>query len=123
MKRIPEATEIELTDAERRELETLSRSGKSEARMQLRSRIVLMAVGSGKESRSAVEFWLSQRGSCIVITPQPANSYMGASPTESVVSVDRYASGGPARGVRSRLLWEECDTRHLVRSFGIAVPR
>jgi hypothetical protein len=44
MRRIPEATVITLTGAERQVLEGLSRSGKSEVRMQLRSRIVLMAA-------------------------------------------------------------------------------
>ena len=44
MRRIPEATEITLTEAERQVLEGLNRSGKAEARMQLRSRIVLMAA-------------------------------------------------------------------------------
>jgi len=44
MRRIPEATNITLTDAERQVLEGLNRSGKTEARMQLRSHIVLMAA-------------------------------------------------------------------------------
>ena len=44
MRHIPKATAISLTGAERQELEALSRSGKTEARMQLRSRIVLMAA-------------------------------------------------------------------------------
>jgi hypothetical protein len=54
MKRIPKATEIELNDAERRELETLSRSDKSEARLELRSRILLMAAeGAATRNQSA----------------------------------------------------------------------
>jgi DNA-binding CsgD family transcriptional regulator len=40
----PQGTEITLSEAERQALEALSRSGKAEARMQLRSRIVLMAA-------------------------------------------------------------------------------
>jgi transposase len=43
MKTIPEATAITLTAEERRELEGLSRSTKTEARMQIRSRVVLLA--------------------------------------------------------------------------------
>lgn len=44
MRTIPKATEITLTVEERVELEAFSRSGKSEARMRLRSRIVLLAA-------------------------------------------------------------------------------
>ena len=44
MRHIPDATTITLTDKERQALEALNRSGKTEARMQLRSRIVLMAA-------------------------------------------------------------------------------
>lgn len=50
MKTIPCATAITLTNAERAVLEALSRSTKSEARMQLRARIVLLAA-DGKPSR------------------------------------------------------------------------
>lgn len=44
MQQIPAAIEIRLTAGEREELEALWRSGKSEARMQLRAGIVLMAA-------------------------------------------------------------------------------
>lgn len=50
MKLIPCATPITLTDEERAGLEGLSRSGKSEARMRLRARIVLLAA-AGTPSR------------------------------------------------------------------------
>jgi transposase len=50
MKTIPCATAIRLTNAERAVLEALSRSTKSEARMQLRARIVLLAA-DGRPSR------------------------------------------------------------------------
>ena len=50
MKTIPCATAITLTNAERAVLEALSRSTKSEARMQLRARIVLLAA-DGRPSR------------------------------------------------------------------------
>jgi transposase len=43
MSGIPEATEINLTEAERRELASLARSTKAEHRMRQRARIVLMA--------------------------------------------------------------------------------
>ena len=44
MRVIPEATEITLTAEERQELEALSRSTKSEARMRFRARVVLLAA-------------------------------------------------------------------------------
>lgn len=44
MKRIPEATAIILTDAERTELEGLVRSTKTEHRLRQRARIVLLAA-------------------------------------------------------------------------------
>ena len=50
MKIIPRATEITLTHDERAVLEALSRSGKSEARMQQRARIGLLA-STGTPSR------------------------------------------------------------------------
>jgi transposase len=50
MQGIPCATRITLTSDERAELEALSRSGKSEARMQKRARIVLLAA-NGTPSR------------------------------------------------------------------------
>ncbi len=48
---IPPATPITLTDEERQELEALTGSRKSEARMQERARIVLLAA-SGLPSRA-----------------------------------------------------------------------
>lgn len=45
MKRILQATPISLSSEERLQLEAMSRSSKSEARMQLRCRIVLLAAG------------------------------------------------------------------------------
>ena len=45
MKRIPEATLIVLTEAERAELEGLVRSRKTEHRLRQRARIVLLAAG------------------------------------------------------------------------------
>src|SRR5438477_1856064 len=62
MRTIPEATSITLTAAERRQLEALSRSTKSEARMQLRSRIVLLAA-AGAATRE-----ISRRLSCTIGT-------------------------------------------------------
>ncbi|HME20421.1 MAG TPA: helix-turn-helix domain-containing protein [Acetobacteraceae bacterium] len=50
MKTIPCATAIKLTNDERAVLEALGRSTKSEARMQLRARIVLLAA-DGTPSR------------------------------------------------------------------------
>ncbi|MBV8456353.1 MAG: IS630 family transposase, partial [Acetobacteraceae bacterium] len=44
MRAIPPATKIILTEEERRALEALARSRKSEARMQERARIVLLAA-------------------------------------------------------------------------------
>ncbi len=50
MRSIPTATEISLSNAEREALEALSRCGKTEARMQLRARIVLL-VADGTATR------------------------------------------------------------------------
>jgi len=62
MKTVPQATGITLSPEERRELEALSRSGKSEARMQLRSRIVLLAA-EGAATRA-----ISRQLSCTIGT-------------------------------------------------------
>jgi transposase len=62
MRAIPKATEITLSAEERRELEALSRSTKSEVRMQLRSRIVLLAA-EGAATRE-----ISRRLSCTIGT-------------------------------------------------------
>ena len=51
MRAIPLATPITLTEEERRELEALAGSRKSEARMRERARIVLLAA-SGLPSRA-----------------------------------------------------------------------
>ena len=51
MRSIPEATRIELTEAERRELEGLARSTKTEHRLRQRARIVLLAA-EGRATRA-----------------------------------------------------------------------
>ena len=55
MKAIPQATTIALTAEERRRLEALANSRKSEARMRDRARIVLLAT-SGVGSRPSIRF-------------------------------------------------------------------
>jgi hypothetical protein len=62
MRTISKATTIRLTAAERHALDALSRSTKSEARMQLRSRIVLLAAG-GAATRE-----ISRRLGCTIGT-------------------------------------------------------
>lgn len=62
MKPIPPATEVTLSAAERGELERLSRSSKTEARMQLRARIVLLAA-AGAPTRE-----ISRRLGCTIGT-------------------------------------------------------
>jgi hypothetical protein len=61
MSGIPEATPITLTKEERAELEGLARSTKTEYRLRLRARIVLLAADGHDDPRDRPRGWLHHR--------------------------------------------------------------
>jgi hypothetical protein len=106
MSGIPEATPIVLTDDERRALEGLARSGKTEHRLRQRSRIVLLAA-DGVATRAlarAIGCTTGSRRSGVSATPGSAwRASPSGAPSQRIAKF-AIGSGGDDDGRRKRHL-------------------